>query len=68
MFNKLIKPESVSVKQPRVAFIALNDGLRISSWRTLGQNVHLFETRFGMSPTQATKLAQGINSIFEASS
>jgi hypothetical protein len=68
MFNKLLKAQSLPVKRPRVAFIALNDGLRISSLRTLGQNVNLFETRWGMSPTQATALAQAIHSVFEASS
>jgi hypothetical protein len=68
MFNKLIKSEPVPVKKPRVAYIALNDGLRISSLRTLGQNVALFKSRLGMSPNQATELAHAINRVFEASS
>ena len=68
MFNKLIKSEPIPVKQPRIAYIALNDGLRISSWRTLEQNINLFESRLGMSSTQATAFAQTINNVFEVSS
>jgi hypothetical protein len=67
MFRKLSKTQTAP-KKPRICYMALSDGLRISSSRTIGQNVCLFESRFGMSATQATLLAQTIQSTFEASS
>ena len=68
MFNKLRMSKSAPTRQPRIAYIALNDGIRISSSRTLGQNVNLLETRLGMSPTKAAEFAQAIQRVFEASS